>query len=246
MTDTDGKTKTYKHPERGKPANYKPYVPQYQVHGKEPSEYHGAVVPSGLPAARPSTDNPRLKRAAVRQPYAPATESPIGRGRGPIPNVGNNMEQTWSSSGVDGEIIDDLSGEGLDPNHPMVDNNEFVSDQALGFQAGPMANEIQTPPPRGQVVFESEGAPSQDTEEASYQSAQVTDDLLPILNDLTDDAFLLIVTGVPLCSGPKEEIEDQARALVFGEHEMCDGNPIPVDDIIILKRVKVKVGLFLE
>jgi hypothetical protein len=51
---------------------------------------------------------------------------------------------------------------------------------------------------------------------------------------------------VPLCSGPKEEIEDQARALVFGEHEMCDGNPVPVDDIVILKRVKVKVGLFLE
>lgn len=253
MTDTDGKTKTYKHPERGKPANYKPYVPQYQVHGKEPSEYHGAVVPNGLPAASPSTDNPRLKRSPLRQPYSPATESPIGRGRGPIPNVGNNMEQTWSSSGADGDIIDDLSGEGLDPNHPMIDNNEFVSNQALGFQAGPMANEIQTPPPQGKVLFENEAATLQgiyehaeQQEEVSHQQAQGSDDLLTILSDLTDDSFLLIVAGVPLCSGPKEEIEDQARALVFGEHEMCDGNPIPVDDIIILKRVKVRVGLFLE
>ena len=186
MTDTDGKTKTYKHPERGKPANYKPYVPQYQVHGKEPSEYHGAVVPNGLPAASPSTDNPRLKRAPVRQPYAPPATSPIGRGRGPIPNVGNNMEQTWSSSGVDGDIVDDLSGEVLDPNHPMVDNNEFATDQALGFQAGPLASEIQTPPPRGQVIFEKEGDSLQGIyehaaqEEVGRQSVQTaTDDSVP-------------------------------------------------------------------
>ena len=36
MSDTDGKVKTYKNPERGKPAEYKPYVPQYQVEGVEP------------------------------------------------------------------------------------------------------------------------------------------------------------------------------------------------------------------
>lgn len=243
MSDTSGKTKNIqRNPERNKTVNYKPYIPQYQVHGKEPQEYMGAVVPGGIQIARPNADNPRLKRAAIRQPYAAVTDSPIGRGRGPVPNVGNNMEHTWSS--VDGEIVDDLSGEQFDPNQEMVDNNDFVSDQALGYQSGLAAENILGQQPRGQVLIEEEPYPEEEV--AVARMAESTDDLLPIVAGMDDEAFLLIVTGVPVCSGPKDEIEDQARALVFGEHEMCDGNPIPIDDIIILKRVKVKVGLFLE
>ena len=147
------------------------------------------------------------------------------------------MEHTWSS--VDGnDIVDDLSGE-VDPNHPMVDNNDYVTDEALGFQAGPLASQIAKGP-QGQVTFEEE------VQSHPVHSQDTAQDLVPILADLDDESFLLIVAGVPVCSGPKEEIQDQARALVFGEHEMCDGNPVPIDDIIILKRVKVKVGLFLE
>src|SRR5512143_3135329 len=108
MSDTNGKVKLIRNPDRNKPAPYKPYVPQYQVHGKDPQEYQGAVVPGGIKLARPSalpSDNPRSRRAPVRQPYADAgVTSPVGRGRGPVPNVGNNMEHTWSS--VDGEIVD--------------------------------------------------------------------------------------------------------------------------------------------
>jgi hypothetical protein len=237
MSDTDGKVKLIRNPARNKPEPYKPYVPQYQVEGIEPTPYHGAVVPSETKIATPNADNPRLKRSPVRQPYADASvTSPIGRGRGPVPNVGNNMEHTWSS--VDGEIVDDLEG-ALDAGQAMVDNNDFVSEAAFGYQNGPTASNINPNyaayPPQ---AIEQEV-------QAVHHPAN-PEDLLPVLTELEHDAYLLIVAGVPVCSGPKEEIEDQARALVFGEHEMCDGNPVPVDDIIILKRVKVKVGLFLE
>lgn len=261
MSDTDGKIKLIRNPDRDKPTNFKPYVPQYQVEGIEPEQYQGAVVPSGSQVARPSADNPRLKKPALRQPYTAATTSPIGRGRGPVPNVGNNMEHTWSS--VDGDIVDDLTGEApqperelvsvsTGPNAPfgvmyadqvMIDNNDFVTEQALGYQSGFTAEDIQGPTKQGTVLFESGYS---EPEETVKTTTTEVEDLLPIVASLADDSFLLIVSGVPLCSGPKEEIEDQARALVFGEHEMCDGNPTPIDDIIILKRVKVKVGLFLE
>lgn len=240
MSDTDGKVKLIRNSDRNKPASYKPYVPQYQVHGKEPQEYQGGAVVPGTKITRPTqlpSDNPRARRVPVRQPYAEATTSPIGRGRGPVPNVGNNMEHTWSS--VDGEIVDDLTGEEVDPNQEMIDNNDYVTDTAFGFRSGPTAADIQ---PHYNVFPPS--AIEQEVE-AVHRPAD-PGDLLPVLMELEDDAHLLIVAGVPLCSGPKEEIEDQARALVFGEHEMCDGNPVPVDDIVILKRVKVKVGLFLE
>ena len=149
------------------------------------------------------------------------------------------MEHTWSS--VDGEIVDDLSGEEIDPNHPMIDNNNFVSPEVFGFRSGPTAADLNP-------KYSEEVHPASAFEHEVQAIRQTTnsDDLLPVLADLDTDSYLLIVAGVPVCSGPKEEIEDQARALVFGEHEMCDGNPVPVDDIIILKRVNIKVGLFLE
>lgn len=236
MSDTDGKVKLIKNPDRNKPTAHKPYVPQYQVHGVEPQEYHGAVVPNQQ-MVRPQplpTDNPRARRAPVRQPYAEVAPSPIGRG--PLPNVGNNVEQTWSS--VDGHIIDDLD-QGFDPNQQMVDNNDYVTDTAFGFQNGPTAADIR---PNYQAFPPS--AIEQEIEAVHHPADP--DDLLPILVGLEDDCYLLIVAGVPVCSGPKDEIEEQAKALFYGEHELSDGNPVPVDDIIILKRVKVKVGLFLE
>jgi hypothetical protein len=246
MSDTNGKVKIHPHPERNEKVTYKPYVPQYQVEGVEPSEYHGAVVPGGVKVARPSATNPREgKRPTLRQPYALAGASPVGRG--PVPNVGNNMEHTWPS--VDGDIVDDLSGEMIDPNHEMVDNNEFMTDQALGYQSGFTAADITPNLQVGKVEVEMPDHLEEVeivTQVVHQQKSDQTGDLMSIVHDLEDDSYLLIVTGVPVCSGPKEEIEEQAFALHSGEHEMCDGNPVPLDDIVILKRVKVRVGLFLE
>jgi hypothetical protein len=234
---SDGKVKLYKNPDRSKPEQRKTYTPQYQVMGVEPEEYKSAIAPAGqLPvAATPQTaDNPRTRRPGIRQPYAETTASPIGRGRGPVPNVGNNMEHTWSS--VDGEIVDDIS---MDTAHPMIDNNEFVSAAALGLEEEsheelPTLDEVAHPP---QKKFVSPPATTVMPD---------ADDVLPILHNLAEGDYLLLVDGVAVCSGPVDEIQEQARLLVFGEHEMCDGNPIPVDDIVVIKRIPIKVGLFLE
>ena len=156
------------------------------------------------------------------------------------------MEHTWPS--VDGNIVDDLSDQAFDPNREMIDNNEFMTDQALGYQSGFTASDIRPDPYQGKVQIEA--PESLDIEVITQVARQEIDgqtgDLLQIVNDLEGDSYLLIVTGVPVCSGPKEEIEEQAFALHSGEHEMCDGNPVSLDDIIILKRVKVRVGLLLE
>lgn len=224
------KVKTYKNRERDIASeNYKPYVPQYQVLGVEPGEYKSAVLPETAKVlAEPSENNPRGRKVAIRQPYAESVPSPVGRGKGPIPNVGNNVEHTWSS--VNGEIIDDFSDGQLDPNHPMVDNNDFVSSASLGSQREemPMLDEVQEPQPK------------------VFAQSSSSDDLFPIVRDLEEGSYLLIVSGVPVCSGPKEEIENEAKALIFGEHEICDGTPIPDDDIVVLRRVLIKIGLFLE
>ena len=250
MSNT-GKVKLYKNKARiNQPTNLKPYVPQYQLMGVEPEEFHGKSEVSAPPIVNRiplPKDNPRAPRPLIQQPYAETVASPVGRGRGLLPNVGNNMEQTWS--GVDNEIIDDIE---LDPSHPMIDNNEFVSAAALGLPGGSAEDMMEVeeedlPEPQARSAF-----PVDDTEEKTFltqnelQDALKEEYLSTVLQQLDEEEYLLMVDGSSVCSGPPEEVQLQTRALVFGEHPLCNGNPIPIDDIIVLKRIKIKIGLFLE
>jgi hypothetical protein len=219
--------KIYRNPDRNKPDSIKTHTPQYIAHDIEPVAIKATRVSNAIAISRPQPlplDNPRAKRPLVRQPYATPMSSPVGGGG--LPNVGNNVEQTWVA--VDGDMIDDFTGD-----QPMIDNNDEVTDQALGFQNGSEAVNLQPILPQGQVVIQ-------------HAPVSSGDDLLPVISDLQENSFLLIVQGIPLCSGPQIEIEEQARDLVFGEHEMCEGVPIPVEDVIVLKRIKIKVGLYLD
>ena len=240
---TKGKVKLYKNPSRNKPDTQKPYVPQYQIMGVEPQEYKSPLAPGyQVKVAEPSADNPRKPRAMIRQqPYAEAVTSPIGRGRGPLPNVGNNMEQTWSS--VDGEIVDDISADHSD--QPMVDNNEFVSNEALGLPPeAPLVVEEERP-----FVIEMEEEPEEDEEVSEEEFGDTTELgglLYQALTTMSGGDYLLLVKGEMVCSGPLDYIQEATRELVFGEHERCQGNPVPVDDILVIKKTKIEVGVFLE
>lgn len=232
------KVKIYKNAERDKPETYKPYVPQYQVMGVEPMEYKSPlIVGNNIPKPSPgSTDNPREPRPHMRQQaYAEAVPSPIGRGKGPIPNVGNNMEQTWS--GVDGEIVDDISNS-LDHNHKMIDNNEFVNANTLGLTDNEYLEEKILP-------RNNEAATNSFLSENALQKALKEDKLSNIFKELEEDEYCILVAGTPICSGPSDYVQEQTRALVFGEHELYSGNPISTDDIVVIKRVSIKVGVFL-
>jgi hypothetical protein len=257
---TNGKVKIYKNPERKRTVSYKPYVPQYQQLGVEPEEYKSPLSPGySIPKPAPgSSVNPRAPRAHIRrqQPYAEAVPSPIGRGKGPIPNVGNNMEQTWS--GVDGEIIDDISG--VDPDQPMVDNNEFVSAASLGLPDDSVMevedDESEQEPEEVLPELDEVANPPHKKFRADYEKSFLTENELQnalkeeytttVLKQLEEEEFLLLVDGAVICSGPADYIQEQTRAMVFGEHDLYHGNPVPVDDIVVLKRVKIKVGVFLE
>ena len=211
--NNESKIKFFRNKERNKvESKPQPYVPQHQLLGVEPTEFRSAIVPENMPKAVPSPVNPRLPRQVMRQPYAnPVTiVTPIGKGKDVLPNVGNNVEHTWSS--VDGELVDDVS---LDNNHLMIDNNEFVSDSALNLTPD-SSNHVENM--EQESLDEFEESPS--------------NDLLSVLEELQVTSYLLLVKGVPICSGPKEEIEEQVQALVFGEHELCDGEPVPETDKI--------------
>jgi hypothetical protein len=236
MSTNNGKVKVYKNPARSRPDTQKNYVPQYQLMGVQPEEYKSPLAPGyqGQVLANktpgPTQDNPRTRRPGMTQPYAEAISSPVGRGRGPLPNVGNNIEQTWSS--VDGEIVDDISHQPVEDNHHMVDNNDFVTEEALGL---PPESLQQTSQPEAKSFLTQ-----------NELKDAIKDDFFQIVGQLDEGDFLLLVSGEPVCSGPIEYVQEEARNLVFGEHPLYNNNPVSVDDIIVIKRVQLKVGVFLE
>ena len=217
---SNGKIRTYKNPDRDKPLPYTPYVPQYTVLGIDPMPTHGSMgqiakIVQTTQEPLPK-DNPRAPRAAIRQPYAEAVPSPLGTGKGFLPNVGNNVEQTWSS--LDGAIIDDLDFE------EEINTGTFVPADPL---PQPAAKTFLTKDDLKEVI---------DTEEDAYH----------YLQSLDEGDYILFINGDPICSGDLEAVQKETKSLVFGDHSLCGGNPIPIDDILVVKRVKLKVGLFLE
>ena len=199
----DGTVKIYRNKFRNLEERHEPYVPQYQQLGLEPEHVVAPAAPPGfqvLVSKTPAAVNPRDSRPMVRQEITPPP-APV---RNILPNVGNNIGQTWS--GVDSGMIDDISEE-IDFNHPMIDNNNFVDH---GVSVG-----------------------------------QVGGSVLSTLQSMDEDAYLLIVQGQEICSGPIEFVQEQTTLLVFGEHEDYMGEPISTDDILVIKKVKLKVGVFL-
>lgn len=227
--------KVYKNFNRDQLEVHKKYVPQYKVMGLDPEEIKSAVVPPTTQHAIPT--NSKINKPTIRQPYAKIIPSPVGRGRGLVPNVGNNMEHTWAS--VDGDIIDDLSDDNIiDSSKEMIDNNEFVTNDALGIHSEYDSNSYdQTIESKKSFMTKSD-----------LQNVIEKSDLSTIASSckIKDDEYILLVNGNVLDIGSFDFIQDQVKNLVFGEHDICDVGPVPVDDLLILKRVKLKIGVFLE
>jgi hypothetical protein len=214
------KIKHYKNPARNNDGSevITPYVPQYKLMQMTPEKQEKTKLPSGVLIARgssPDLNNSRTRKIAITQPYAEIVSDNTPYIGNQIPNVGNNMEQTWSY--IDGEMIDDISGEvvGALDNQPMIDNNDIIDNQQ---------------------VFESP------TESIKTFMNESNNDL----SLLKDNSYILIVGGNIISISDMQSIQEEASKLVFGEHELCAGESIPIEDIVILKKVNIKVGLFLE
>ena len=193
-------------PERNKKEQFVPYVPQYKQLG---------VTPEKMLNTFAFTVKPKRPENVVSRNVQQSYGNSMRTDNFPVPNVGNSMEHTWS--GVDSEITDDYSNIVIDPNKPMIDNNDFVSKSAFdnGFQ--------------------------------SPNNFEYKDDsnVITILSSLEENQYLLMIEGIVISSGSSEEIEKEARMLVLGQHNLCQGNSIPIENIMVVKKIPIKFGLFL-
>jgi len=218
--------KLYKNPYRNSSSSNEeksePYVPNYKIMGIDEELLVSNLENSSdfvklQNQQEDDESNPRLRKLSIRQETNESNRQNIGG----LVNVGNNMDYTWS--GVDGEIFDDISSVVLDANKEMIDNNNFVEVSDL-IEKTTDTNKINS--------FKEKL-----TEEFRQKSSS--------FNLLNEEDYILMIDDTVIAVGSVNDIEEQANLLVFGDHEICDGNPIPAENILVLKRVKINIGLFL-
>lgn len=132
---------------------------------------------------------------------------------------------------VDGEVGSFPSMQGH-----MIDNNDFVN-----FDPSPLP-------------FAKKAQQEKQTERKSIPASQdylfentdlVGDDTAETLAVPEVGEFLLMVFGNIVDVGSHEHIEERVKAIVYGEdREFIDLAPEP-SDLVVLQRVKVKIGVFI-
>lgn len=115
------------------------------------------------------------------------------------------------------EIAYDNDGNEVNiPDGEVIDNNDFVN-------LGPYDRREETP--------------SQVTDNNAEQTLQET----PKVGD-----YILMVNNRMVMSGTLSSIESKVKAIVYGEDEEFASVEISTDDIVVLKRLNIRVGIFIE
>jgi hypothetical protein len=66
------------------------------------------------------------------------------------------------------------------------------------------------------------------------------------LSTLEVSEYLVILDDAILVQGSLKQAEEHVSALVLGEHPLKAGVQVPADEIFVLKRVAIRVGVFVE
>jgi len=71
-------------------------------------------------------------------------------------------------------------------------------------------------------------------------------DLINGLAESETGSYIVLIDFVPVCSGPKEEIAEVVGDLLYGHHEICEGQEIELSRILVLKKVNFYVSMNLD
>jgi hypothetical protein len=58
--------------------------------------------------------------------------------------------------------------------------------------------------------------------------------------------YILMVLGKIVMSGSFSSIEERVKTIIYGEDKDFTNQSISIDDIVVLKRISIKVGIFLQ
>jgi hypothetical protein len=165
--------------------------------------------------------NPNRNNKPEYQAYEPEWvrlgKQPIQMPRKTVPLVKSSKKiDNPDFSSVDGRIFDDNGNEITVEQGHIIDNNDYVF-----------------PPPN--IVAKVIPAEEENTtqEEQSVQGQ-------PKVGE-----YILLVSGKIVHTGSIQQVESIARTILYGENESFQ-EEVKVDDIVVLKRVGINVGIFID
>lgn len=216
-------SKLIKNQERGKTTPFKAYVPQYQLRGISPLPPPGEVKSELASTKKLPFGTYFLPKSQKNRPYPTTNNLPYAEmGATPfnstLPNVGNNSEVAWA--GMDAMLMDE---EGNTVNQDDLDSQKLIDN-----------NWEQNFRPPIQILEE-------ESDEVEMMMVSDTSQL-----NIGYDEFVLAIRGEIISTGPLDEMQQEVRALVLGGHPFTAGEPVEVNEIVLLKRVSVKVGVFID
>jgi len=129
------------------------------------------------------------------------------------------IENTESFFSLDKDVLDDDGNVIPFDNGHVIDNNDFVN---IGYDSTPRRDRAEVPPVAANAPVEN--APT---------APQVGD-------------YILMVMGKLVTSGDMEKIQARVKNIVYGDDPTFATLEISMDDIVVLKRVNIKVGIFID
>lgn len=61
-----------------------------------------------------------------------------------------------------------------------------------------------------------------------------------------DDSYVIIIKDKIFFVGNLISVEKEIRSIFYGEHHLCKDDGITIDDVVVLKKMKIKIGVFVE
>lgn len=146
---------------------------------------------------------------------------PIKMERKTVPFVkSSKKDEVKDFASVDGTIFDDNGNEIKVAQGQVIDNNDYVFPPP------------QTPNRPAQVRQHQIDEPKEEQQSLEQGTPRVGE-------------YILMVSGKIIDTGSLETIEATARAILYGENESFQ-QEVKVDDIVVLKRVGINVGIFID
>lgn len=132
-------------------------------------------------------------------------------------------------------------------NSSVVNENDETSNTNLGVGGWIDNNDFVFPPDkilpqdaikhRGETFNQNTPLPSA-TDPSSFSA--------PILGQPRVGEYILMVLGKIVDTGSLSSIEGTVRAILYGENEGFVGQDVRETDIVVLKRVPIQVGIFVD
>jgi hypothetical protein len=191
------------------------YVPNYKRLNITPKEMPSSND-SQFVVSRGSKQNPR-ERVAPQTRAIPFAEVVI-EDKFPIGNgpIPNSGNNVeYTWAGVDGSFVDDV---GLieESSNQIIDNNDYI--------------EIDEP---SYTQKKNETDLNQELDEdKKLESREIKE-------------YTLLLFGDFYSSGSLIEIQKEVTDILYGQHELCSHTSITLDDIIVLKKMNIKFGVFI-